>query len=74
MVTEWVSLDRKIDDSLVLAEMLNEEPDEAEFENFKKDVTILYCLKRQFSLTRLLFLNYKLRLNKRNCFDIFILK
>ena len=38
VVDEWVNLDQKIEDSLVLAEMLQEEPDEAEFESFKTDV------------------------------------
>ena len=39
VVEKWQSLHQKIEDSLVLGEMLLEEPDEGEFINFKADLT-----------------------------------
>jgi len=38
VVEKWQSLDQKIEDSLVLAEMLLEEPDDDEFTNFKSNL------------------------------------
>ncbi len=41
VVDEWVQLEQKIEDSLVLAEMLLEEPDEDEFVSFKDELVAI---------------------------------
>lgn len=53
-VKDWTSLKTRIEDSEVMVQMLEEEPDESEFENLKLDVKSMIDLSEELELGSLL--------------------